>query len=266
MLVNGYHAIDSSLVLPQIRSDIEDECTKISKGFASKDSVVKKAIELFSGKFDFFVKNINKMDMLFGSSFSKLEDIGKPFTRCGLSRRYLQYIPGPPPRLYNKYTETVYALPVGGFVKQWTGRTCPVEGCNFELCLYSVGQPQRTFPLCPYCFNHPDWALVSDDMPEDTVERQDKAKEKQIKTVAGKMLTLECPLPDNHPLIDELTVSPDPETDGVLILDPHFGPKWRLVATRGMRVCLPGCCCCLTGLLLLLLLLLSANSFLSAPN
>jgi DNA topoisomerase III len=68
------------------------------------------------------------------------------------------------------------------------------------------------------------------------VERQDTSKEKQIKTVAGKMLTLECPLPDNHPLIDELTVSPDPDTEGVLILDPHNGPKWRLVATRAPTI------------------------------
>jgi DNA topoisomerase III len=86
VLVNGYHAIDSTLVLPQIRSDIEDQCAKIAKGIASRDEVVAKAIELFSGKFDYFVKNIHKMDVLFASSFSKLEDIGKPFTRCGLSR------------------------------------------------------------------------------------------------------------------------------------------------------------------------------------
>ena len=84
--MNGYHAIDSTLVLPQIRSDIEDQCAKIAKGIATREQVVDKAIELFSGKFDFFVKNIHKMDVLFGSSFSKLEDIGKPFTRCGLSR------------------------------------------------------------------------------------------------------------------------------------------------------------------------------------
>ena len=86
VLVNGYHAIDSTLVLPQIRSDIENQCSKIAQGIASRSEVVEKAIELFAGKFDYFVKNIQKMDVLFGSSFSKLEDIGKPFTRCGLSR------------------------------------------------------------------------------------------------------------------------------------------------------------------------------------
>ena len=51
-----------------------------------QDEVVRRAIELFEDKFDFFVKNINRMDVLFSSSFSKLEDVGKPFTRCGHTR------------------------------------------------------------------------------------------------------------------------------------------------------------------------------------
>jgi len=93
VLAQGYHLIDSSLVLPKVRSDIEDQCNKIAKGEASKDAVVRKAIELFSGKFDVFVKNIEKMDVLFGSSFSALSEVGKPFTRCGLTRRYLQVRP-----------------------------------------------------------------------------------------------------------------------------------------------------------------------------
>eukprot|EP00978_Attheya_sp_CCMP212_P033908 scaffold139385_cov33-Attheya_sp.AAC.1 len=49
------------------------------------DDVIKRAIEVFQGKFDYFVKNINKMDVLFGSSFAKLQDVGMPFTRCGVS-------------------------------------------------------------------------------------------------------------------------------------------------------------------------------------
>lgn len=142
VLAQGYHLIDNSLVLPQIRSDIENECNLIAKGIATREDVVKKAIEMFSGKYSYFVENINKMDVLFGSSFAQLQDVGKPFTRCGQTRRYLQFISGPPPRLYNKTTETVYPLPIGGEIKQWTGRHCCV--CNFELCLYSVGAPPRT--------------------------------------------------------------------------------------------------------------------------
>ena len=233
ILCQGYHLIDSGLVLPKIRSDIEDQCSKIAKGLANRDDVVRRAIEFFHDKFQFFIKNIDKMDMLFGSSFAKLEDVGKPFTRCGLSNRYLQFIPGPPQRLYNKYTETVYPLPAGGIVKQWTGRKCSVPGCNFELCLYTCGQPPRTFPLCPNCFNKPEWSLNTHDIEgEDPIDKMDAHKERQIQKVAGKQLVLECPLPDHHPVIVDLTVSPDPDSGGVLILDPHFGPKWRLVSTR----------------------------------
>ena len=36
VLAQGYHAIDSSLVLPQVRSDIEDQCAKIGKGLMDK--------------------------------------------------------------------------------------------------------------------------------------------------------------------------------------------------------------------------------------
>lgn len=272
VLVQGYHQIDSGLVLPKVRSDIEGQCNKIARGDMEKDAVVRKAIELFEEKFAFFIKNIDRMDVLFGSSFSKLEDVGKAFTRCGFTRyifpllwhvplrfsafspvfrrflrfvfrRYLQFIPGPPPRLYNRFTESVYPLPVGGDIKQWSGRSCPVEGCNFELCLYSVGAPPRTFPLCPNCFNSPDWALGDGDdddttngYTKDADDKADAHKEKQIKKMAGKSLTLECPLPDDHPLIDELYVTPDPDSDGIFIMDPHFGPKWRLVATRDATI------------------------------
>ncbi len=86
VLVQGYHQIDSGLVLPKVRSDIEGQCNRIAKGDAEKDEVVRKAIEIFEEKFGYFVKHIDRMDVLFSSSFSKLEDVGKAFTRCGHTR------------------------------------------------------------------------------------------------------------------------------------------------------------------------------------
>ena len=101
----------------------------------------------------------------------------------------------------------------------------------------AISAPPRTFPLCPNCFNSPEWSINDDIVKEkDEEEKQDKHKEQQIKRVAGKNLTLECPLPDNHPLIDELYVSPDPDSSGIFTLDPHFGPKWRLVGTRDATI------------------------------
>ena len=90
VLVQGYHQIDSGLVLPKVRSDIEGECNRIAKGDAQRDDVVRRAIEIFEQKFGYFVKHIDQMDMLFSSSFSKLEDIGNAFTCCGLTRYMAQ--------------------------------------------------------------------------------------------------------------------------------------------------------------------------------
>lgn len=47
---------------------------------------MQRAIKIFEEKFLNFVKSIDRMDVLFSSSFAKLEDVGKAFTRCGLSR------------------------------------------------------------------------------------------------------------------------------------------------------------------------------------
>ena len=89
--------------------------------------------------------------------------------------------------------------------------------------------------MCPNCFNNPkpEWGSIpGENTAADTEDAEDEKKERQIRTLAGKNMIRECPHPDNHPLIAEMTVSPDPESDGVLILDPHLGPKWRLVSTR----------------------------------
>ena len=44
---------------------------------------------------------------------------------------------------------------------------------------------------------------------------------------------LECPLPDAHPCITELTVAEDEESGGVFILDPgSCGKNWSCVSTR----------------------------------
>jgi len=241
VLAQGYHLIDSSLVLPQVRADIENECNKVAKGLAAKDAVLKKSIEIFSSKFAKFVEEINKMDVLFSSSFAKIEDLGKPFTRCGFTRRYLQYIVGPPPRLYNKTTEAVWLLPLGGIIREWGGRKCPVEGCGFELCMYSVGNPERSFPLCPNCYNNPrpEWGKIpgeEKEAAEDEIDREDENKERKARSMGGRQFILEAPMPDGHPTMKDLTIGMDPDGDGVLTLDTHFGPKWRVVSSRAPTI------------------------------
>ena len=174
-------------------------------------------------KFVTFMKSINVMDLLFSSSFSPLEDSGSAFTRCGQTRKYLQYIEGPPKRLYNKYTESVYKLPLGGSIKQSSGKSCPV--CNFELCLYSVGSPLRTFPLCPFCYNNPkeEWGGGGEDLLTEAENPSDPKSYESLKKaaagVASRRFVLGAPHADLHPIIEQITCAPDDSGEGVLILD-----------------------------------------------
>ena len=64
------------------------------------------------------------------------------------------------------------------------------------------------------------------------LDEEDEHKERQVRRLAGgRSLVLECPHPDTHPLIRERTVAPDPDSGGVLVLDPTPN-KYRLVSTR----------------------------------
>ena len=64
------------------------------------------------------------------------------------------------------------------------------------------------------------WGGEEDSNPK-AGDEEDEAKEQSIRRMAGKNMIRECPI--------ILRLSPDPESDGVLILDPHLGPRWRLV-------------------------------------
>mmetsp|Transcript_10614 Transcript_10614/g.13849 ORF Transcript_10614/g.13849 Transcript_10614/m.13849 type:complete len:473 (+) Transcript_10614:28-1446(+) len=230
VLVQGYHRIDSDLVLPRVRSTIEQQCNYIAEGKADKEVVVKHALKNFKSKFSYFRDSIARMEELFGSSFASIESSGQVWTRCGLTKRFMNFIEGPPARLYNRFTETVYSLPQGGTYSQGNGQMCETPGCRFELTLYSVGSPARTYPLCPFCYNNPlpEWGTIPTPKENDGEEDEGKTNKK---TPRGLML--QCPHPDNHPLVKARQVSTDPQSGGVWILDAKPGSKWQFVSTRG---------------------------------
>lgn len=58
VLVHGYYYIDSELVLPTIRGNIEKECTLIAQGKARKEDVVEHSLDIFRSKFVFFRDHI----------------------------------------------------------------------------------------------------------------------------------------------------------------------------------------------------------------
>ena len=254
VLVQGYLRIDPDLVLPRIRANIEAACDLIASGKAVCKSVISHSLRNFERKFAYFCSRITRMDDLFASSFHSLspaQAAAQRFTRCGLTRQYLQYIRGPPPRLYNASTEQLYSLPSGGSLRQFSGRLCDREGCAFELSLYVVGShPQRCYPFCPYCYNN----AVSNEDGGEKIGSKELRKDQEsgelgiagnegsssdpleatvaALRVAGGSACLECPLPDSHPTVQSFKVCDDPESGGCFILDPSGGPKWKLISTR----------------------------------
>ena len=99
-----------------MRRAIEAECDRIARGEVEDPSaLVEHALENFKAKYFFFVSEVARMEPLFEASFALAEQAkGQPFTRCGLTNRYLNLIATRPPRLYNACTEDVWLLPVGG--------------------------------------------------------------------------------------------------------------------------------------------------------
>ena len=73
--------IDPDLVLPTMRSAVEEQLNLIALGKAQFESVLQHTLEIFKLKFQYFVKNIEGMDELFEVSFSPLSASGRPLSR-----------------------------------------------------------------------------------------------------------------------------------------------------------------------------------------
>ncbi|XP_050068683.1 DNA topoisomerase 3-beta [Anopheles maculipalpis] len=206
VLVHGYQKIDPELVLPTMRSAVEQQLNLIAHGSADYRSVLKHAVEIFRLKFLYFVQNISNMDILFESTFSSLSSSGKSLSRCGKCRRYMKYIQSKPARLHCPTCDETYTLPVKGSIRVYRELKCPLD--DFELVAWTNGAMGKAFPLCPYCYNHPPF--------------RDMVKNSGCNN---------CPHPTCAHSLSLLGVSSCMECErGVLVLDCTMTPKtWRLV-------------------------------------
>eukprot|EP00271_Cylindrocystis_brebissonii_P005978 TRINITY_DN1845_c0_g1_i9.p1 TRINITY_DN1845_c0_g1~~TRINITY_DN1845_c0_g1_i9.p1 ORF type:complete len:630 (+),score=80.22 TRINITY_DN1845_c0_g1_i9:2116-4005(+) len=217
-LVKGYQTIDPDLCLPDIRRFIEQQITLIAQGQAEFAQVVQLALQEFANKFEYFVSQIERMDALFEAQFSPLAASGKPMSRCGKCRRFMRYIPLRPARLFCGNCDEVLTLPQNGNIKLYKELKCPLD--NYELLLFSLSGPDgKTYPLCPYCYNHPPFEAAGS-LPVGVGAKG-----------SGMPCTFclhpTCP----HSLLS-MGVCACPECDGTLVLDPISGPKWRLDCNR----------------------------------
>lgn len=184
-LIHGFLQIDPELVLPRVRRSIEEECKLVARGEARYDDVLDHALDLFTKKYDYFVKNVGKLDALFsmhysphhndnvddgsGSSRAPEMDVQR-MSRCGVCQTYMRYVSLPPHRLFCATCDATYGLPGWGSVSQCSGQYCPLD--HFELIYHTPGTGKPKTKLCPRCFNDPPF--------EDTVTAEivDKKKDR----------------------------------------------------------------------------------------
>ncbi|XP_003225161.1 DNA topoisomerase 3-beta-1 [Anolis carolinensis] len=208
VLVHGYYKIDAELVLPTIRSAVEKQLNLIAQGKANYHQVLEHTLDIFKRKFHYFVDSIAGMDELMEVSFSPLAATGKPLSRCGKCHRFMKYIQAKPSRLHCSHCDETYSLPQNGTIKLYKELRCPLD--DFELVLWSSGSRGKSYPLCPYCYNHPPF--------------------RDMKKGMG---CNECTHPTCQHSLNMLGIGQCVECEnGVLVLDPISGPKWKMACNK----------------------------------
>ncbi|XP_057225013.1 DNA topoisomerase 3-beta-1 isoform X2 [Malurus melanocephalus] len=148
------------------------------------------------------------MDELMEVSFSPLAATGKPLSRCGKCHRFMKYIQAKPSRLHCSHCDDTYSLPQNGTIKLYKELRCPLD--DFELVLWSSGSRGKSYPLCPYCYNHPPF--------------------RDMKKGMG---CNECTHPTCQHSLNMLGIGQCVECEnGVLVLDSTSGPKWKMACNK----------------------------------
>lgn len=209
VLVHGYQKIDPELVLPTMRSAVEEQLNLIAQGRADFYAVLQHTVEIFKQKFTYFVQSIDGMDQLFEVSFSPLSASGKSHSRCGKCRRYMKYIQTKPSRMHCSQCNETYNLPQNGNIRIYKELKCPLD--DFELLSWSTGSKGKSYTFCPYCYNNPPFRDMKRGM-----------------SGCNSCTHPTCPHGMNNNGISSCL-----ECDtGILVLDPSAAPKWKLGCNR----------------------------------
>jgi len=70
-LAHAYALIDQGLVLPSVRARIENSCSNVAKGLASKDAVVTRTLRIFERKLTNFAMSIDKLPLMLAVAYAK---------------------------------------------------------------------------------------------------------------------------------------------------------------------------------------------------
>ncbi|KAG8292170.1 DNA topoisomerase 3-beta-1 [Homalodisca vitripennis] len=174
-------------------------------GFTNSDAPALKGIELLRAIIlrELMVSGSKATDL-----GSELKTVQAGQLLCGKCRRYMKYIQAKPARLHCSHCDETYNLPQNGNVRLYKELKCPLD--DFELLSWSTGVRGKSFPLCPYCYNHPPF--------------------REMKKGSG---CNSCTHPTCPHSLNSNGLSSCVECEGgVLVLDPASAPRWKLGCNR----------------------------------
>merc|ERR1712070_829214 len=76
-LAHGYALIDHTLILPSVRSKIENECASVAQGRFTKQEVVRRALRSFERKFHKFALKIDRLPMMLAVAYAQDKGSGQ---------------------------------------------------------------------------------------------------------------------------------------------------------------------------------------------
>ncbi|CAD8058742.1 unnamed protein product [Paramecium sonneborni] len=152
-LVRGYKRIDSDLVAPQLRSNIESQVDQIAKGKLKYQQVIDEVIQIFTKKFIHFRERINDFQLIQYHQQGinrqiKQSDEEIILSRCGDCNRYL--VQSNNSAICKQCIKTYPLLPDCKF-KTYGAYRCPFDKFELLLCT-SNKSPFNTTLICPKCF------------------------------------------------------------------------------------------------------------------
>lgn len=98
-LINGYMRIDSALVMPKVRHDIESACMEVRRGKATKEAVLHDSLNMFQRKFLNFKDKISLIDEIFDGIFQPIKEVSKKLVKCGTCSKFMSLVDGRTPFL-----------------------------------------------------------------------------------------------------------------------------------------------------------------------
>lgn len=125
----------------------------------------------------------------------------------------MKYVRLKPQRLHCNTCSETYNLPQNGTVKLYKELRCPLD--QFELVLFSLGNSEKamgkSYPLCPYCYNHP---------PFDGLSKMgcDSCLHPTCKHAMPKYSVMSCSASSEQ----------DGPCSGTIVLDPNSKPNWKM--------------------------------------